>query len=136
MSKIPVRYIEFTDAEGYASDHCPCKVSSFAQANAVLRSWAKHAPRRGYDKVWFTIRYEDGAEYRGRYDLQHTSVELPDLARHLRWTVGFYAGKRCPPHSTEEEYRQALKVLGARNPEFLDAMFSFHERYAMSDLDV
>jgi len=53
--------------------------------------------------------FEDGRTFKERYDLKHWSVEYPSLADHMRSTLGFYAGKRCPSHMTDEQYRNTLK---------------------------
>lgn len=71
-------------------------VHSWPEANALLFSWSRTAPAHGgYNKCDFTIIFEDGETYEGRYDLVHFLVEHPDLARHVRSHISYYAGK--PP---------------------------------------
>ncbi|MCL0079832.1 DUF192 domain-containing protein [Dehalococcoidia bacterium] len=85
--------------------------SVWERANSLLRKWSETAPRRGegYHKVSFIVTYEDGETYQGRFDLKHYTVEYPDLAKHIYHFVAFYAGRYCPPHMTEEQYKEFLE---------------------------
>lgn len=72
------------------------------RANLILQTWSETAPQDGcYDKCDFTITYEDGETYTGRYDLKHWSVEIPNLAQHVSDFVTFHAG-RCEESSLPE----------------------------------
>lgn len=115
---IKVKSIRLVRAEGPAEE-CdkPQTVSSWLEANRVLRQWSETAPREGgYDKCDFTITYEDGETYEGRYDLKHWSCEPPDLAEHVRGFVTFHAGRRKPAWMTDEEYESRLPSI--KKPEF------------------
>lgn len=67
-------------------------VSAWDRASAMLRAWSHTAPKKGggYDKCDFTVTFADGETYKGRYDLHHMEVEMPDLAKHLRGELEFY----------------------------------------------
>lgn len=80
------------------------------QANAMLGAWSRTAPKTGgYDKCGFTVEWEDGETYEGRYDL--TGNEWPSIERHMRQFLEFHAGTYCPAHLTEQRYRQYLATL-------------------------
>lgn len=94
---IKPKTITITRAEGFV-DECdkPETATSWLAANAILRRWSETAPKTGgYDKCDFVIVFEDGEEYKGRYDLQHWTVETPDIAKHVRSTISYLSGK--PP---------------------------------------
>jgi hypothetical protein len=87
----------------------PIVVKSFEGADEALRGWADTAPDDGgHDKVEFTVRYADGTEYSGRYDLKSRDTEVADLAGHMRRHLEYMAGLRKPASMTEDEYRFTL----------------------------
>jgi len=53
------------------------------------------------------------------------------LAKHMRFFVAFHAGKWCPPHMTEEQYRSLLETepYAAMRPKFE----RFLERYEIGE---
>lgn len=63
---------------------------------------------RTYDKTDFTLLYEDGFEYKGRYDLKHYMVEEPSLFEHVRNHILFNAGHFKPAWMTDLEYKAQL----------------------------
>lgn len=66
----------------------------WAAADKVLFDWSSTAPKDGsYHKVDFTVEYEDGKTYTGRYDLVHHTRRYPSLAKHVYEFVRFSAGK-------------------------------------------
>ena len=117
--KIKARSITLQRAEGAIGrdDFSPRTITAkegknvWEQADCLLFEWSQTAPRgSGYHKVDFTVKYEDGETYSGRYDLVHWNEEYPSLAKHMRSFVTFHAGKWCPPHMTEEQYRSLLET--------------------------
>jgi hypothetical protein len=93
-------------AEGLA-ELCdkPQECRDWFDANVKLRLNSTTAPTGGgYDKHDFTVTFEDGLEYEGRYDLKHWSVERPDLAKHvrsfLRWCA--FDGEAAPRLKSEQ----------------------------------
>lgn len=83
---IKVKTITIVRAEG-PTQLCGIKqvANSWEYANQILRQNSIYAPERGgYDKHDFTVVFEDGSEYKGRYDLMHWRVEWADLAKHCR----------------------------------------------------
>lgn len=111
MDKIHVKSITITRAEGTIEEvDRPKTISSFEEADRVLREWSETAPKElGYDKCDFTITYEDGETYKGRYDLKHWATEYPNLGKHVREFLTFHAGKRKPAWMTEEQYESFLQ---------------------------
>jgi len=90
--KIKARSITLQRAEGTIGrdDFGPKTVTAkeggnvWEQADRLLFDWSQTAPRGGgYDKVDFTVNYEDGETYSGRYDLVHWSEEYPSLAKEV-----------------------------------------------------
>jgi len=110
---IRAKSIVLTRAEGPAAE-CdkPLKVSSWTDADRVLRQWSETAPKdcRTYDKCDFVITYEDGETYEGRYDLKHWTCEYPNLGKHVRNFVAFHAGQYKPAWMSEEQYREYLET--------------------------
>lgn len=131
QDKIKVASITFRWKEGPV-DHLPAPlvVSNWAEANAKLSTWSNDAPKDGcYDKTDFKIVWADGEVYEGRYDLQHWSVEFPDLAGHVRDFLMFYAGQRCPNHMTTEEYEAYV----GREPETMATCAAWLTKYSLED---
>jgi len=81
-------------------------VSTFAEADEVLKRWAWSAPDTGgYDKCDFKVVYEDGEEYEGRFDLKRDHRYGENLlGKHMLDFVTFYAGVRCPGHMKPAQY--------------------------------
>ena len=119
---IKVKGITITRAEGTIEEvDRPKTVSSFEEADRVLREWSETAPKElGYDKCDFTISYEDGETYKGRYDLKHWATEYPNLGKHVRDFVTFHAGQRKPVWMTDEQYQNAMGMshIQEMKPEF------------------
>lgn len=67
----------------------------WAKADRILFEWRMTAPGpgKGYNKVGFVVRYEDGETYSGRYDLK--KHETPDLAGHIRAFCRFASSDRA-----------------------------------------
>lgn len=98
ITKIQVKLITITRAEGLIEE-CdkPETATTFDHANGILSRWSETSPKDGsYDKCDFSVEYEDGENYTGRYDLVHWSKERADLAKHMLDHLTFYSGERCP----------------------------------------
>jgi hypothetical protein len=108
---IKPKTITLVRAEGLINECNKPKVArSWAEANAILFNWSRTAPEHGgYDKCDFTVIFEDGQEYKGRYDLVHYRREHPSLARHVKDFVRYLAGDL--PHwcVTEEDKTRVRK---------------------------
>ena len=83
----PIKTIELERFEGLSAEAI-CK--SFKAANQILLKWSTTAPKGGtYDKCGFTVEWEDGKTFSGRYDLVHFSRRTdegtgrPDLIAHI-----------------------------------------------------
>ncbi|QYY33701.1 hypothetical protein K2O51_31135 (plasmid) [Cupriavidus pinatubonensis] len=105
-----VASISLTRIEGAPVAGINERVTTWAQADSVLRRWSESVARDGgYDKCEFSVEWQNGATYHGRYDLVNWRDATPDLARHIRELAYFYTGRRTPAHMT-------LSIYGA----FLD----------------
>ena len=77
----------------------PVMVGSYAEASAVLARWARTAPASGgYDKCDFSVSWEDGETYEGRYDLQNTGFNDSGetINGQMHSFLGFLAGTVRP----------------------------------------
>lgn len=109
-TKIGIRKVEITRAEG-PSDLCGTKtVSTLTEANAILANNAETAPKGGaYDKHDFLIEFEDGEVYQGRIDVHHPSYAPTEkVGQHVIEFLRFYGGlcqpEELPSHFTPEKY--------------------------------
>ena len=85
-AKVKVKTITFLYKEGliWQCDALPLATTTFKQAHSLMMTWADTAPDDGcYDKLDFVVEWENGEEYKGRYDLKHWRVEMPNLAKHM-----------------------------------------------------
>jgi hypothetical protein len=113
-----VKSITLERAEGPTHECVEVKLRDYFAANAQLRAWSHTAPISrahgglgGYDKCDFTIEFEDGETYSGRYDLQrHMDEGL--LQEHVQRFVKFHAGLYRPVHMTPESYENLLRQYG------------------------
>jgi hypothetical protein len=87
------------------------EVSSYKEADAALAHLSINAPKNGgYHKCDFTVEFEDGNKYHGRYDLKHYELELPNLRNHIRDFVNLVAGFEKPEWVTEEKEEMWAEV--------------------------
>lgn len=107
---IQVREIEIRRAEGPTWTLEDITVGSFREANQKLFDASQTAPETGgYNKVDFTITFEDGETYEGRYDLKHWSVEVPDLRKHVVTHLEVLAGYTVPAWMSEKIYDEMME---------------------------
>ncbi len=105
----PIKEIAITRLEGL-SEVCDIRrtASSFKEAKAILKLNARSAPKEGgYDKHRFTIIWQNGDEWTGRYDLKHLSKDSCCLATHVRGYIEWYLENDSPltPEQREEFLR-------------------------------
>lgn len=106
-----VTSISLTRVEGAPADGITERVSSWMQADAVLRRWSESVARDGgYDKCEFSIEWANGATYRGRYDLVNWRDVEPDMAKHVRELAYFYTGRQAPRHMSPAVYGAFLEM--------------------------
>lgn len=107
--KIPVVFIEITRAEGPAR-LCKTRIfKTWRNASAALVTAMNTYPEGGaYDKHDLVITFADGETYKGRLDCKRDGSDC-DVAAHVRETMEFYAGARCPAHMTPEQYSTHLR---------------------------
>jgi hypothetical protein len=125
-AKVPVSGIILTRLEG-RNDECdmPKVFVDWQNATARLQRWGLTAPSDGsYHKVRVEIQWADGTTHHARIDLHREDAPKIDLREEIRRELEFYAGRWCPPHLTDEQYRQCLTFYRAgsldRYPHLLD----------------
>ena len=104
MKKIQVKEIVIIRAEGLSAE-CGKKhtVTSFADSERILSYMSRTAPQGGgYDKCDFTVTFEDGESYSGRYDLKYERDET--IAEHMTSFLMWYAGLTQNPHCGQAQY--------------------------------
>lgn len=112
MSKIKATQFKLHRAEGKSEECVTRTATTWKEADAILKAWAKTAPgpHEGYDKCDFWVTWADGENYQGRYDLKrHDTDFLELLARHIRDFIQFYAGTHKPQWMTQQQYAEAIK---------------------------
>lgn len=129
-TKTKVQQIVINRLEGPIGCDSEYVVSSWSEADTALARESWTAPKSGgYDKTDFTITFENGHTYSGRYDLKHMSVEFPNLQAHVRDFVRFSAGIDCPEHMTEESWREYLRAVEQYSPgaseQFADLYYNY-----------
>lgn len=128
--------ITITRVEGYVHECNKPKVAhSWIEADSILHRWSNTAPEHGgYDKCDFTVVFEDGETYEGRYDLVHWRCEAPNLANHISSFVNYLAGK--PPawlkRSDKKRYLEEYEREIAAHPERTAAARKWLETYSVS----
>ena len=132
---IQVKSITITRAEGLIEE-CdkPVTVSSFQEAQAVLTKWGHTAPKNGgYDKVDFSVVWQDGEHYNGRYDMVYGGRESDEatLASHIHDYLTFLSGTRKPDHMTEQDYQNCIARHVKDNPNHIQEVNDFLEKYAI-----
>jgi hypothetical protein len=103
------------------------KANNFAHASAILAGWSWSAPEKGaYDKCDFAITDPDNGveEYRGRFDLKHWRIDMPDLKAHVLGHLAFISGNGKPRHLNELQYMQAI---GCFSPAQKNEAWHLHE---------
>ena len=126
---VEVREIRLERLEGRCIGPCEITVLTYAEADSILRRWSQTAPRGGgYDKVAFTVVFEDGQEYDGRYDLTYQEVGI-SLGRHMQDFLLFASGRRTPLRMTVEQHAMILR----RNPTLTEQAGTFLDTYQIGD---
>lgn len=105
--------IIFKRAEGPIAECVKKEFTSLADAQVQAFRWARTAPPpgKGYDKCDFTLVFEDGHTYDGRYDLQNTGYNSSKetISEQARYFLSYLAGLRRPGHFTDEQWAACRK---------------------------
>ncbi|QST02589.1 hypothetical protein IMZ31_24370 (plasmid) [Pontibacillus sp. ALD_SL1] len=113
--------IRFTQAEGPITRAGETRTfTTWSEAEAHINDLACYAPSNGYYKCDFVILFEEGGEYRGRFDLDRTHVSGNPLSEHVLRELTFRAGSYRPPHMKEEVYRDYIRGGEEDAQAFLD----------------
>jgi hypothetical protein len=133
---VPVKAITINRAEGLIEE-CgkPVTVATFAEAQAVLIKWGQTAPKGGgYDKVDFSVVWEDGEHYKGRYDMVYGGMESDGatLASHISDYLTFLTGSRKPDHMKEQDYRNCIARYVKENPNHIKEITDFLAKYQIA----
>jgi hypothetical protein len=96
-----------------------------------IRSSVKHD---GYDKCDFTLVFDDGTEYKGRYDA--TSLKRASeggLSQHVRQHLEFLSGEGRPYHLSPERYQFMVEEINRRSPGTSEGAKAFLNTYSLED---
>lgn len=121
--------IKFHQVEGRPSE-CVEKVFKgekvWSEVDAHIARCRSRMPNGmlGYFKCDFTVTYEDGETYTGRYDM--VKNEYLSLAEHMRTHCRFYAGVAHPVHFTQKEY---AAFVARQEPARIDEYKKFLNTY-------
>lgn len=106
--------IPFSESSSIHSTAYSSWEALFRATKATLEARLAEDPELGwYHKTDFRITYADGYVYEGRMDIGDSSYDH-DAGVHMLQHNRFYAGQWCPPHLTEEQYRDALEFAYRR----------------------
>ncbi|MGG3920409.1 LPD29 domain-containing protein [Geobacillus thermodenitrificans] len=109
--KIKVKSITFLWSESpVIKDNAT--VTTWAEANKIIKDIALYADDEGYTKTAFLVRWEDGASYKGIMDVEskHYYKENP-FSNEIYNDVLFLAGMKRPAHMTQESYNNYLDSI-------------------------
>jgi len=111
INKIKVKSISFPFSE---SNEVNTKItfSCFAAANAHLRGVEK--PDLGYYKTDFVVVFEDGREYKGRYDI---GSDYPTLEEHIISFCSTYSLRHRPAHFKDEHWKHFCEMYKGESAE-------------------
>lgn len=134
QTRIPLVSITLMRAEGTSSECSEAAMilasvedstsafdDPFIRASMRLAVWSLTAPERGYHKIDFEIKWQDGSEYKGRFDLSRGGSN--NLREHVRRNLEFLAGTWTPPHMTKAQHDAYLNEI-------------YHERGRSDQIDV
>jgi len=118
MEKIKIKSVIFTFSE---SNQVKCGIEfSLDSANHHLANVAK--PSLGYYKTDFTITFEDGEEYKGRYDI---GSDYPTLSDHVINFCQIYGGIKKPSRMTDSQWEKFKKVYGKHLPYYAGVLTKY-----------
>lgn len=118
---LPSAVDEPRDEGGYALR----TVTSFAEADALIRQMAATAPEDGirYDKVDFVVTWENGNVYEGRFDMRrHDTIYRKHLQRQIKGFLRYLAGEYRPSDMTPEEYAEVVAGRPVEQMQALDML--------------
>lgn len=119
-TRIPVKSIAISQAEGEIGKMITATVSTWAAAAIILARICSTAPKDGgYYKTDCVAVFADGETYTARFDAAHPEskgYEPADLAAHIRSHVEYLAGYRCPKHLDQATYEHQLAVGEKASP--------------------
>jgi len=106
-NKIKMKRITFDYGECDGIDPYPITFTSWREANGWII--AMSPGNVVYYKTWFTIEYEDGKTFEGRYDIQgklSDRPEIADLGAHVRRS--FMEGAKNALTKSEQDFCKEL----------------------------
>jgi hypothetical protein len=134
MTRVPAIKITIERVEGMAHECVAKTAHTWAAANQILREWSTTAPKNGgYDKCDFTIIFENGQQYTGRYDLMHWERAEPSLEGHVAAFIGYCAGIRRPAWMNDDQWRQACRDNDKDGT--TEAYLNFAQKYEIPGLE-
>jgi hypothetical protein len=113
-------------------------VSTWAEANKIIKDIALYADDEGYTKTAFLVTWEDGTSYKGIMDVEskHYYKENP-FSNEIYNDVLFLAGMKRPAHMTQESYNNYLDSIKSDRESwkaFLNT-YTLHDEETKSPID-
>lgn len=102
--KIEIGFSEHPAIQQFGAPTFTCMRSAneyFAHENRMVEYAKALNQMMGYYKTDFTITFEDGTQYKGRYDFGSDAV---DLTTHIRRFAECYSGRIKPSHMKPEHW--------------------------------
>lgn len=130
--RIGVKKIKLHRAEGKSSECVTREVTTWRQAEELLIGWSYTAPEPGwgYHKCDVWVTYEDGHEFKFRYDLYRLSTgDFESLSKHIHTMFAFNAGVGKPSHFSESDYRRYLNDVVAKYSAPIEDWKMWHDTY-------
>lgn len=87
------------------------QVSGFEAADKLLSKWSDSVREGSYDKCRYTLVFDDGFEFAGRYDLQHWREGFPDLHDCALRAVCFALDRQVPASQQLTVIRNLLNPI-------------------------
>jgi hypothetical protein len=104
------------------------KENIFDIVNKKISDWSITAPYKGngYNKCDFTLEWENGKTYGGRFDMQFGYNNLSD---HIKKYLTFYVKK--PWYLDQKTYDQYIAYQNSRNSDFIPKCKDLLENYQL-----
>jgi len=137
-SKIKVKEIVFLWSESpVIKDNT--KVSTWAEANKIIKDVAFSIDTEGYRKTAFRVEWVDGGKYEGRIDVMAKDWHKnAPLSEHVKNFALGMAGMKKPAHMTQESYNNYLDSIKSDRESwksFLDTYMLYDEETPKSPHD-
>ena len=112
--KAPIQLITLRRAEGPHSECGEVTATDWAQADKILKQWARTAPATGgTHKCDLMLEFSDGESFKMGLEIQRSDIFTLNLAKHVLNEISFRAGEN-PGSLTPEQYQKWLSQPWAK----------------------